>query len=122
MTDKSKGLKATDLRIGNWILNGPIPTIVFGIEKEINSYKDPDGAWYNLDQCYPIKLTNDLLLKCGAIPKYGNHYNIGRYLFSVNTIGIVRFHVSGKVVYLDYLHELQNLFFGLTKTELEIHL
>lgn len=72
-----------------------------------------------------IPLTPDILEKCpDVVWKYGTTFFIGKLKFTYEKNELsefVRFHFSGKVVYLQYLHELQNLCYAL-KTELTITL
>lgn len=73
------------------------------------------------DEFDPIPLDESLLLKCeGMERRHGSTYYIKKLKFDINTIGKVRFHYSGKVVYVDYLHTLQNLVWILTGEELEV--
>ena len=76
----------------------------------------------------PIKLTEDILLKCGF------EKNIDDYILQIN--GSEKFffykYEDSEIIYLsyceddllkiNYLHELQNLYFALTKQELPINL
>lgn len=109
-------LKASDLRIGNWVNNykgGPVKITATGIK-----IADIEEDFFN-----PIPLTPEILEKCGfewdiVTKRYWNSgpieislikqtANIGRDTF------ILEFH---------HLHQLQNLYFALTGIELEISL
>lgn len=105
-------MNSNELRIGNWVIcNG-------------QNFKISAKDLYHISLTTtplivsPIPLTPEILVKCGAINKYGSTYFIGKLKFDINAIGKVRFHYSGKVAYIDYLHTLQNLVQILTNTEL----
>ena len=73
----------------------------------------------------PIKIDPEILLKAGAVNKYDCEFFIGKlkFTYEINELSqFVRFHYSGKVTYLQYVHELQNLLKALTSTELKIEL
>lgn len=109
-----------DLRIGNWVTYIP-DSLNVRVEK-LNEYFI-DGVAPSFYKGIPI--SPDILVKCGASNKYGNVWFIGKLKFSyeINELSqFVRFHYSGKVAYLQYLHELQNLVKILTQKELEINL
>lgn len=69
----------------------------------------------------PIPLTEEILLKFGFL-KDGNVYrNILKnrlYVDMTNPIAIYFGNYNGILVMLDYAHQLQNIYFSLTNTEL----
>jgi len=70
----------------------------------------------------PIPLDEQWLVKFGA-SKRPNGYFIGKLKFTYehNELSkFVRFHYSGKIAYLQYVHQLQNLYYALTGQELTI--
>ena len=80
--------------------------------------------WSDISFIKPIKLTDEILLKCG----FDKFDTIGGCFF-YNKIGIRIDYILGKFVLLgydrcklNYLHELQNLTYCLTNEELEINL
>lgn len=122
-------IQAKELRIGNWVysqmIDGP-----FQISNLTTDY-DP--------LCKPIPLTEEILLKCGFNWSDGNKTHIeinmgeGRNLtfyFKDDKINETQLYDQMNQVYngmyffkpLLYLHQLQNLYFALTNTELEINL
>jgi hypothetical protein len=120
-------VKINELREGNLVLE-------HGILHKI-SWKDAD-QWH-LDSFEPIPLTPELLEKCGFRDGYKGrsnsddwyyYINIRRYYFSLYKYS----HNKGRVICQfsaarilnppQYLHQLQNLYFALTGTELEINL
>ena len=120
-------LKATELRMGNWITRVFAP---YGFEQDrINVQVDleelklamgmlPVGSFYQ----YPIPLTPELLEKAGFEkwePK--GWYRKGYMeLFDGKPFHWASGHNLCPDIY--YLHQLQNLYFALTGNELEINL
>jgi hypothetical protein len=123
-------MKTDELRKGNWIKNGVIPTVVFGIDTEQNKYKDPDGIWYSIDNCSPIPLTQIELDKLGFLRSsskselwsFGNTMLIWRTEYESDMLdnyyefrfGITASYKAERQVRLDYVHQLQNLTYILT--------
>jgi hypothetical protein len=108
-------MKAEELRIGNCVYNGFNEVIKIS---SIISQNNTSG--YLLETLKPIPLTKEILLKCGA-EKYEfdngqpNQYRVGSRLFVIRNGAIYDY---GSDTKLNYLHELQNLYYSLTKTEL----
>jgi hypothetical protein len=127
-------IQANELRIGN-LLNHNNGHIVGTFKvNEVHILDIIENNEYG-EQYEPIPLTEEILLKCGFThqfkqckgqdffslkldDKYQIYVNLNSGMFSINKqhLGI------GFVVSIKYLHELQNLFFALTKTELEVKL
>lgn len=123
-------ITANELRIGNWVMYNdqnetPMPTAIqICIQDLILINENVKDCNYN-----PIPLTEQILLKCGLIDtKYT--------LYIKAKTKVIIFNWSSKVVatgvrygwhckkykHIKYLHELQNLYYALTKTELIINL
>lgn len=117
-------MQASELRIGNWVEANMPPMIV----KEIDEYEvrleyQPAQADYwaaSIEWVKGIPLTTGILIKSGAINKYGQNFFIGKLKFDISTTNVIRFHYSGKVTYIFFVHQLQNLYFALTGEELKI--
>jgi len=128
-------MEATDLRIGNLFERDGsiIEAIRIAKDGTINYdlVKESKGMRTNGGRVKPIELTEELLLKCGFT------YHEGDQSFELNEIAIKQTHVDRFVPaykhtdagwqYLKqcgflYLHQLQNLYFALTQTELQITL
>lgn len=124
-------MKANELRIGNWLLgaNGKYLQV------------DPYGISVIADEsvdCKPIPLTPEILEKCGFV-KWSNTFLfiemekntwVNQYLlirFKNSEINQVIAHnrrpnMGTLVNSISSLHQLQNIYFALTGTELEIKL
>lgn len=82
------------------------------------------------DRIYPIPLTEELLLKCGFIEIRSDSKG---YIYNINGVNFIRcffdtpsFFVETKEENqlfdkpIDFLHQLQNIYFDLTGKELEV--
>lgn len=123
-------MKANELRIGNWVsffnmiekeryiqvnarffasLAGGRMASEMRFDEELNGYY------------HPISLTSEILKKCGFVDrKLGNFY----FLENGNlTIEGYEHDYNGLFIgNIESMHQLQNLYFALTGTELEINL
>jgi len=108
-------IEAKDLRIGNW-LYGKVSDTYYKVEPtdilRIFEYNK------NIE---PIPLTKDILEKCG--------FKKDLDMFYYNKPLAILLHDNGVTVTFssiclpcEYLHQLQNLYYALTQTELEINL
>lgn len=112
-------IAANELRIGNWVnyldINGLNPAQI-EIDDFINLKEDGEKNF----PFSPIPLTPEILEKCGAIVYefdngLGNQYRIKDRLFVIRDGDIVDY---GSSVIIKHLHQLQNLYWCLTGTEL----
>jgi hypothetical protein len=129
-------MKANELRIGNWYKDSYYFTTYNQITaEEILELKDnPDYNYYN-----PIEITEEGLLRFGfTLNKIDNYYfiqNSDGYIHSIKYFEKDEFldEDSGWAYFIDdsdaachrlcminYIHELQNLYFAINKTELEV--
>lgn len=132
-------MKANELqkqiRIGNHLLGKCIDDLDDRKEWwEIYKIQDAEhlkGIKENWDK--PIELTEEILLKCGFyLPKNSLVYRFDlnneenkttlQVWKECNCFSICRLGMSAFSVELNYLHQLQNLYFALTGEELEINL
>ena len=132
-------IQANELRIGNYVNTNNGIDIIKGIFLECLSFDNRGNenvSTYNyylklpIGACNPIPLTEELLLKCG-FEKVGTK---GGYSFDKDKLSIVFknvFYENGRTYFnswcilehsIKYLHQLQNLYFALTQTELQINL
>jgi len=114
-----------DLRLGNLVEHE-----VFGVVEVVAIYKhaidvSKDGKtkeWFAGSIEKPIPLIEEWLLRFGAIVYefdngLPNQYRIGERLFVIRENQITDY---GSSVVLKYVHQLQNLYFSLTQTELTL--
>lgn len=134
-------INANELRIGNWVKGGDILLRIKSINHNIVSHTEyGDECIFYLSEIYPIPLTEEILLKCGAIydssngtywfnisplfyieliPQYDNKYDIIVVYIDTTTQTEDR---TRFVIEVNSLHDLQNLWFALTEKELEINI
>lgn len=119
-------MKANELRIGNWVMYNGNPEQIDGIQ--------PSWLWVRLDSMSmshfaPIELTPEILVKAGFETCTQN--NDGSYNFwgknidtsiDVDTDNLYRYRINERhrTKAIQYLHQLQNLYYALTGFELEI--
>jgi hypothetical protein len=111
-------IKATELRIGNLILfDGKIThanSRNIAYINNSNRLKNRDSIAFE-----PVKFTEEWLKKAGYKKQngygYSNHNIYG--LILKNDTGF-EFHYYGIIIRIDFVHELQNLYFALTGEEL----
>jgi hypothetical protein len=105
-------MKANELRIGNWF-----------IEKD--EVKQFDGDFYHLLGCDPIPLNTNWLLKLGF--EYNDNiglYQNGGFDVDIEDDVYCHFYINEYGDWykdIDYVHQLQNLYFALTGEELTIN-
>jgi len=112
-------MKASELRIGNLVDdNGLVETVT-------SDHLINDEYYDGLKGCLPIPLTNEWLIKFG-FEKIRRSYCLNRSLRYrvIKTNGVYTFRIeyidSKHLARIDYVHQLQNLYFALTGNELEI--
>lgn len=115
-----------ELRIGNAVLDDcGLPVKIDSIETAWNERNEVYYMFYdhrgseNLD-ISPIPLTEELLVKLG-FGRYEFDHKENQYRLNDRLI-VIRgdfFHDYGTSVKLEYVHQLQNLYFALTGKELE---
>lgn len=121
---KIQELKAKELRAGNYIIfnvnNKPFPVTTTEILQVANIEGKLTPYFYE-----PVPLTEELLLKCGFMVRHidGSDgifriYNLGAFTYNTNhgwwyLLDKLRFQITS-------LHQLQNLYYSLTNTELQI--
>jgi hypothetical protein len=104
-------MKAQDLRIGNWVQFRHTETpVLITLADFVREYKDE-----HLEDYEPIPLTEEWLERFNwNAPK-----DIG-VSFSLTT-GEIHFVIGNYYKKIQYVHQLQNLYFALTNTELELN-
>jgi hypothetical protein len=120
-------MKATELRIGNYVNKknrfGEIEQIeIYGISARQNVY-DEDDSIFGCDELIPILITNEWLLKFGFIKNDCDNYEL-EYTFKLNaSFTIINkdrcyFYIDAPNHEIKHVHQLQNLYFALTNEEL----
>jgi len=113
-------MKATELRIGNWWTNGKENYVVDASTIYDMETAQKDGQY---DLYKPVPLTQEWLFKLGAQEKYS-----GIFVFKTNKRSVIQLHkfitmdsykCAQTRLKMNYVHELQNLYFALTGEELE---
>src|SRR5688500_4397993 len=133
-------IKANELRIGNWVATGEVEEMfiqvctigktgingVYKTDEHLASrdiFHEPYYDEIKFEDLKAIKLTTDIMLKCGFIKegsddnyrwKNGNVY-LDQYL-NYHAVGGNKEYFWSK--YIWHLHKLQNLYFALTGQEL----
>jgi hypothetical protein len=120
-------VKLYELRIGNFLEVETAPTHL-KVVKRVREIKEKnvrmDDVWYHLDQLFPILLTEEILKRCGFTRlKWITETNVFEHGDINCKLDDEGAHVFGpdlnNLKPIKYLHELQNLYFDLSETELE---
>lgn len=139
-------IKASDLRIGNWISgqnDPPMKVVSLGrgsVELRFDGVDEDYGDWaYDDDDLRPIPLTPEILEACGFetfkdydkvfIKKYSNQgqlviHNGGSPVGKANGLTAADYYYffDNLVHIIKYFHQLQNLFYLLCGEELTLSL
>lgn len=107
-------MKATDLRIGNLVKNED------GTVCEIEAYQL--GASF-INDFYPITLTEEIIMKCGAV-KGDGHIRYSRFKLHWKDVYKFWFIVDSQshayMTKIEFVHEWQNFVFIMDGEELKI--
>lgn len=136
-------MKIEDLRIGNYVTTLKANNLsrvnnIFGASGLVDCVEVASGMpHFRLSLllfCKPIQLTPEILEKCGfayarknsSVLQFKIAYNDSDYPCSLQVSGsgiqICRSGIGAICAPIEYLHQLQNLYYALTGTELEIKL
>lgn len=133
-------ININQLRFGNYVMYEQATHVVMGISESLIETRrgDCDDYAHFPSELDPIPLTEEILLKCGFSDKdykqgyIGIDYKSGAMTFDfvLNKPGVMgnwnkcyTFSLPDyRFVNIDYLHQLQNLYFDLTREELEVKL
>jgi len=129
--EKNQTIKASEIRIQNILQHKDNIITVKGISPHCNDYAiNTDSEWVYLKNCSPIPLTEEWLLRMGAKRNRDGWYLSADYmLYNPLTHLDVRSSEYYALMYNDkiittrpiqYIHQLQNLYYSLTNQELEI--
>ena len=124
-------MNSSDLRIGNWVAYNNDFFIIKTISKyRVTATRGRGDVEFDYTSIKPIELTEEILLKCGFEQELIKH----QYSLRLITLQLPNendYHKKGRVYYnswaiknecVEYLHQLQNLYFSLTNEELNVQL
>lgn len=121
-------IDSKEFMIGNWVLYNGIPVQVTRISPNAITVSGM-SVGTRLEDLTPIPLTDEVLGKIEGFEKSGDneHWFIGHFGFCLWYDGqdwCMKPRINDHLViaYCQHLHQLQNLFFSLTQTELKIEL
>lgn len=108
-------MEARELRIGNWVC---LPS---GVNCQIDreDFKYQDGL-ANIENYNPIPLTEEWLLRFEWNYLKRGVYQYLNSDFQIDESGHLYYGSSYCGINIQYVHQLQNLYFALTGTELEL--
>jgi hypothetical protein len=124
-------LDPRDVRVGNWVIK------ITGTDRNTKSFFEYkpialDEYYYTFAKvCFPIKLSPAILDNCGFKQQFGVWYINPGFKDDKDLLPFLRYEHENKCWYLGdmkipaqpiYLHQLQNLFYALSKQELNIQL
>lgn len=139
-------MKANELRIGNWVRipdeqrnNDEIPYAeITSFTGKIAHWKQPVSMFGGVGLCHsgtdtsnlsPIPLTPELLEMCGFAKEYTDdkepYYTLRLTNDKYNTLAFISAGTivnlfPNEAIHITYVHQLQNLFYCLTRNELEV--
>ena len=118
-------IQGNELRIGNWVFHNGKPLKITNVlnwcvNMEFGEASGDRNDEINIDEISPFPVTKEVLVQCGfEISPWGYVRK------SLNDFGVIlnlrtfSYEVSGNnSVKIQYLHQLQNLYFALTGEEL----
>jgi len=111
-------MKSTDLRIGNYIYNneGEITKVAL-LGADLVMVDDSKKVIEK--NCAPIPLTEDWLLRFGFESSGDDGYNTDWNNGNITIVEGVDYFIEDKTgVNIEYVHQLQNLYYALTGAEL----
>lgn len=123
-------INANELRLGNFIKN-TFSTDEYKIVERVEEFSidTNDDMYLNVDHIDPIPITKEWLLRFG-FEKDADQHRISYYTYGVDFIFDRIEYKDGKWILLtielqcneniQYIHQLQNLYFALTGNELNI--
>jgi len=128
-------MKPNELRIGNWVLVNNKPSSIDSIHEShgvnlsifLGGYGD-GGSLYSdqFDEIKPIRLTTEILEKARFRQAITNDriwlLRIGDTNLMLHIDGSAWSYSGPILIKIEYVHQLQNLYFALTGEELEIEL
>lgn len=119
-------MKASELRIGNYLngRKGPVTVTEIRENNKVKIKENPSNFTFG-DCLLPIPLTEEWLLNLG-FKKVGTNFELDFFVFwysSYQNCFVWRFmniNSNADPISLEYVHQLQNLYFALTGEELTL--
>jgi hypothetical protein len=120
-------MKTTDLRIGNLVLSKGVPVQIEEIMWETVRYCFGE---FPIDYVEPIPITEDWLWRLGFERREGL-FRLSKYWVefrNFDRVGVKilfgcfqnnKIYITDTLVYTEYVHQLQNIYFALTGKELQ---
>ena len=107
-------IKANELRIGNYVFDKLKQCLI-----KIHSANGISNVESNPNEYNPVEITEEMLLKLGFDKKNNGELINSGYSITFSTFGYPHFWISEfSYIIILYIHELQNLYFALTGSEL----
>ena len=114
---KSSELRASELRVGNITTLGVVSLIDQDVFRVVDSEGDSfKNTWAEIK---PIQLTEEWLLKFGFQKFKGDNLDCFLNDFETSCNLKLLFWKGTQIQNIDYVHQLQNLYFALTGEELK---
>lgn len=116
-------MKAQDLRIGNIVFYDDTPVTVYAVLQDGINLTEGDFTECKLERLKGIPLTQDVFQKCELSSSFPLVTTWGE-IRGVR-IGQVRYHYpidEDHIRCIDYLHELQNIYYSVMENELTVNL
>lgn len=118
-------ITANELRLGN-LVNFMEDDTIFTVEEIVTDgigvHNEEESTWIEIDQFSGIPLTEEWLLKFGFTWSHYHQDTAQREYYGINEYYVCK--LNNRFYYentkLEYIHQLQNLVFALTGTELEL--
>ena len=121
-------IHATELRIGNLVNYGGeiLPVNSIHGDNTIRLLKDENSiGCFSIGKIQPIELTQEWLVRLGFVNFMGGYWELEEGITILNSPGGDNFILSIGTEYtlgepFEFIHQLQNLFFALTGSELNV--
>ena len=107
-------MKANELRIRNWVMNKGVHVQIEEITPNTVSYC---FGTYTLDFVEPIPLNEEFLLRFGIEKMHDGNYWTKKLCIRKDRDEFYALYEQGRI-YIQHVHQLQNLYFALTGEEL----
>lgn len=119
-------MKETELRIGNWVRIKDVPTTNEWQVEGIGNLQQVGGQLWSIEELEPIPLTEEWLERFGFnqlsdVWEFwkNSHWDLKQHKLE-NKWWLYCCGEEVDCIRIDYVHQLQNLYFALTGEELEL--